>query len=87
VAERDEMKGGSAMTENKRTVEKYIDGFRKSDHEQILSCLTDEVEWKIPGWFDSVGKEAFDKEIEKEAFVGSPELTIERLTEEGTMWN
>ena len=32
------------MTENKRTVEGYMDGFRKSDHEQILSCLTDDVD-------------------------------------------
>ena len=70
------------MTENKRTVEKYIDGFRKSDHAQILSCLTEDVEWEIPGWFKASGKEAFDKEIENEAFVGRPELTIERLTEE-----
>ncbi|TWD83682.1 hypothetical protein FB561_4849 [Kribbella amoyensis] len=23
---------------NKQTVERYIDGFNKSDHEQILSC-------------------------------------------------
>jgi hypothetical protein len=27
------------MTENKSVVEKYMDGFRKSDHELILSCL------------------------------------------------
>lgn len=32
------------MTENKRTVERYMDGFRRSDHEQILSCLADVVE-------------------------------------------
>src|SRR6185295_1117251 len=70
------------MTENKKTVEKYIEGFRKSDHELILSCLTDDVEWIIPGWFHIVGKEAFDKEIENDAFVGSPQLTIERLIEE-----
>jgi ketosteroid isomerase-like protein len=73
------------MTENKRMVEKYIDGFRKSDHEQILSCLTDDVEWEIPGWFHAIGKEAFDKEIENEAFVGSPELTTTRLTEENNV--
>jgi ketosteroid isomerase-like protein len=70
------------MTENKTTVETYIDGFRKSDHEQILSCLTDDVEWDIPGMFHAVGKEEFDKEIENEAFVGSPTLTITRMTEE-----
>ena len=27
------------MTENKKMVEKYMDGFNKSDHKQILSCL------------------------------------------------
>ncbi len=36
------------MTENKRTVEKYMDGFRRSDHELILSCLTDDIEWEMP---------------------------------------
>ena len=58
------------MTENRRTIEKYVAGFRASDHEQILSCLTDDVEWDIPGMFHSKGKAAFDKEIENEAFVG-----------------
>ena len=70
------------MTENKRTVERYIDGFRKSDHAQILSCLTDDVEWEMPGYFDLRGKAAFDREIENEAFVGSPTITLTRLTEE-----
>jgi ketosteroid isomerase-like protein len=70
------------MTENKRTVERYIDGFRKSDHEQILSCLADDVEWEMPGAFHLVGKEAFDKEIENDAFVGSPTISIMRMTEE-----
>jgi ketosteroid isomerase-like protein len=71
------------MTENKRTVEKYMEGFRRSDHEEILSCLTDDVEWEMPGAFHLTGKEAFDKEIENPAFVGSPTITITRLTEEG----
>ena len=70
------------MTENKKTVERYMDGFRKSDHEQILSCLTDDVEWEMPGAFHWVGKSAFDKEIENEAFVGSPTIEITRMTEE-----
>jgi len=70
------------MTENKRTVEKYLDGFRKSDHEQILSCLTDDVEWEMPGAFHLVGKDVFDKEIENEAFVGRPAITITRMVEE-----
>jgi ketosteroid isomerase-like protein len=70
------------MTENKRTVEKYMDGFRKSDHGQILSCLTDDIEWEMPGAFHLVGKQAFDQEIENEAFVGSPAITVTRMTEE-----
>jgi len=70
------------MSENKRTVEKYMDGFRKSDHAQILSCMTDDIEWEMPGAFHLVGKEAIDKEIENPAFVGKPTITIKRMTEE-----
>jgi hypothetical protein len=35
------------MTENKRTVDKYMNGFRRSDHAEILSCLTHDIEWEI----------------------------------------
>jgi len=70
------------MTENKKTVERYMDGFNKSDHEQILSCLTEDVEWKMPGTFHLVGKDAFDKEIENDAFVGRPVITVTRMVEE-----
>lgn len=70
------------MTANKRTVDKYMDGFRKSDHAQILSCLTDDVEWILPGAFHLHGKAAFDAEIENPAFTGSPEITVHRMTEE-----
>jgi ketosteroid isomerase-like protein len=47
-----------------------------------LSCLTDDVEWEMPGAFGLVGKDAFDKEIENDAFVGSPTITITRMIEE-----
>jgi len=70
------------MTQNKKTVDKYVDGFRRSDHEQILSCLTDDVEWEIAGAFHARGKEAFDRHIENDGFVGSPAITVTRLTEE-----
>jgi ketosteroid isomerase-like protein len=70
------------MTANKRTVEKYMDGFNKTDHAQILDCLTDDVEWIIPGFFHVSGKDAFDREIENDAFVGSPTIKVVRLTEE-----
>jgi len=70
------------MTENKRTVERYMDGFRTSDHQQILSCLTEDVEWEMPGAFHLVGKAAFDGEIENDAFVGRPVITVGRMVEE-----
>jgi uncharacterized protein len=70
------------VTENKRTVERYMDGFRKSDHEQVLSCLTEDVVWEMPGAFHLAGKDAFDGEIENPAFVGSPTITITRMVEE-----
>ena len=67
---------------NKKTVEKYIDGFNALDHEKILSCLTDDVIWDMPGFFYHTGKEAFDKEIENDAFTGKPVITIIRMVEE-----
>jgi ketosteroid isomerase-like protein len=70
------------MSDNKRTVERYMEGFRKGDHAGILSCLTDDVEWRMPGWFQLEGKEAFDREIENPAMVGRPAITVTRLTEE-----
>jgi ketosteroid isomerase-like protein len=70
------------MSDNKTTVEKYLDGFNKSDHEQILSCLTEDVVWEMPGAFHLVGKEAFDKEIENDAFEGNPIVTTVRMVEE-----
>jgi ketosteroid isomerase-like protein len=70
------------MTDNKKTVEKYIDSFNKLDHTQILSCLTDDVEWILPGMYHHKGKEAFDKEIENPAFTGKPVIVVTRMIEE-----
>jgi uncharacterized protein len=70
------------MTESKSMVEKYMDGFRKSDHKLILSCLTDDRAWEMPGALHLLGKEAFDKAIENDAFVGSPTITITPMMEE-----
>lgn len=60
------------VSENKATVERYMHGFNISDHDLILSCLTDDIVWDMPGAYHLVGKEAFEKEIENEAFVGRP---------------
>ena len=70
------------MSRNKQTIERYIDGFNKSDHAQILSCLTDDVEWLMPGSFHLHGTDAFDKEIENDAFTGKPTVRLIRMTEE-----
>lgn len=70
------------MSANKKTVETYIDGFNKSDHKQILSCLTDDIQWTVFGSFRLTGKEAYDEEIDNPAFMGSPAITITRLVEE-----
>src|SRR5688572_1866802 len=71
-----------AMSPNKRTVRKYMEAFGKSNHEEVLSCLADDVEWVIPGMFHVRGKAAFDQQIENDAFVGSPTITITRMVEE-----
>jgi uncharacterized protein len=70
------------MTENKRTVEAYMDGFRNTDRPKILSCLSDDVEWLIPGLFHVTGLEAFAQHIVDEGFVGRPAIEVTRLTEE-----
>lgn len=70
------------MTENKKTVEAYMDAFRKTDRPRILACLTDDVEWWIPGMFEIQGKEAFNEHIVDEGFVDRPVITVERLVEE-----
>ena len=74
--------GGEAMSRNKQTVQKYLDAFTRTDHAEILSCLTDDVQWDIPGAFHTTGKDAFDKEIENDAFEGSPTISVTRMTEE-----
>ncbi|MFC6080707.1 nuclear transport factor 2 family protein [Sphaerisporangium aureirubrum] len=68
---------------NKETVERYIDGFNKSDHEQVLSCLTDDIGWTVFGHFRISGKEAYDANIEGPDPVGvPPKVTITRMVEE-----
>ncbi len=71
------------MSLRTQVVERYFDGFRKSDHAEILACLTDDVVWDLIGYTRLTGKEAFDGEIENENFVGSPTLIIDRLLEAG----
>ena len=70
------------MSARKDVVENYFEGFRRSDHDQVLACLTDDVVWDLRGYRHLIGKAAFDQEIENEEFMGSPTLTVDRLVEE-----
>lgn len=73
------------MSVNKETIEEYMNAFKVSDHERVLACLTDDVVWEMPGIYQHVGKEAFDKEIENENFIGSPTIQILKLIEENNI--
>ena len=70
------------MTPNKRMVQAYMDGFRNTDRSQILSCLTDDVEWVIPGAFHTRGKDDFATHIVDDGFADRPAITVSRMTEE-----
>lgn len=52
----------TTMTPNQQTVQRYMDAFAQSDHAGVLACLTDDVEWVMPGAFHLTGKVAFDGE-------------------------
>jgi ketosteroid isomerase-like protein len=69
------------VTTQQQIVDRYMAGFRRSDHEAILGCLTDDVVWRIHGLRTTHGKAEFDDEIENPAFEGSPELSVERTVE------
>jgi uncharacterized protein len=68
---------------NKETVERYLDGFRRTDHAQILGCLTDDITWTVFGAFHLEGKAAYDAAIEGPGFAGDPDLHVVRMVEEG----
>jgi ketosteroid isomerase-like protein len=74
--------GAPPARNNKETVQQYMDAFSALDHAAVLDCLTDDVEWFIPGAFLIRGKAAFDREIENDAFTGKPDIRVSRLTEE-----
>lgn len=72
------------MSRNIETVNTYLDGFRRNDHEQILSCLTDDIRWTVFGGFQITGKEAYDENIDgAPVFIDPPELEVVRMVEQG----
>ncbi len=74
------------MSLNLDTINTYLDGFRKNDHQQILSCLTEDIEWTVFGAFHLIGKEAYDKAIDgAPMFIDPPELEVVRIVEQGNV--
>ena len=72
------------MSQHTDVVNRYLDGFRKNDHAQILSCLTDDVEWTVFGAFHLKGKQAYDEAIDgAPEFIDPPELEVVRIVEQG----
>lgn len=72
------------MSQNIETVNTYLDGFRKNDHAQILSCLTEDIQWIVFGAFHLTGKEAYDKAIDGAPnFIDPPALDVVRMIEQG----
>jgi ketosteroid isomerase-like protein len=67
---------------NKHTVEVYMDAFSKTDKPVILSLLTDDVIWEMPGFYRHEGIVAFEKEIHPPHADGSPDIRLTRLIEE-----
>lgn len=71
------------MSRNQETVHTYLDGFRTGDHEKILSCLTDDIEWTVFGAFHLTGKAAYDAAIDGgPEFTGPPKLEVVRMVEQ-----
>ena len=72
-----------AMTRNRETVERYMEAFARLDHDAVLACLSEDVEWILPGAYHHRGKAAFDREIENDAFTGAPRIRVDRIIEDG----
>jgi uncharacterized protein len=70
------------MSPNKATVQRYMQAYSKWDHPAVLACLTEDVEWVVPGAFHLVGRDAFDNEIEGRGATGPPVIAVTRLIEE-----
>ena len=77
------MQQHAGTSRNIQMVNTYLDGFRKNDHEQILSCLTDDIKWTVFGAFHLAGKAAYDKAIDgAPEFIDPPELEVVRMVEQ-----
>jgi len=70
------------MSANKQTVQSYLSASGENDHAALLACLTDDVEWIVPGSFLQMGKPAFEHAIDDDEFIGTPAIRTDRLTEQ-----
>ncbi len=70
------------MTANKQTVQKFMDAVSKANHVDVLSCLTDDVEWVVPGVIHTRGKDDFDKQINGDV---SCTISVTRMIEENNV--
>lgn len=68
---------------NQQTVERYLDGFRTGNREQILSCLTDDITWTVFGAYRVTGKDGYAEHITEPGFSRPPQLTVVRMVEDG----
>jgi len=71
------------VSAHKAVIDRYIDGFRRTDHARILSCLTHDIVWELYGHKTVRGSAAFDAEIENDFFEDKPVIEIHRMIEEG----
>jgi len=72
------------MSRNVQTVHAYLDGFRTNNHQQILSCLTDDIRWTVFGAFQLQGKDSYDRAIDGAPdFIDPPTLEVVRMVEQG----
>jgi uncharacterized protein len=68
---------------NKEIVRNVNKGFEAADADIILSYLTDDIRWEVPGAFTVTGKEEYRKQIFNDAFEKGPVITIKNEIAEG----
>jgi ketosteroid isomerase-like protein len=50
---------------------------------QVLECLSEDVEWVLPGFFHTRGKPEFASQIVSEGFEPNPTITADRTIQVG----
>lgn len=70
---------------NKEIIQKVNEGFSEGNTEKIMLYVADDVRWDLPGTFSHVGKEAFRKEVNNDAFEGLPSIVIKNEIAEGDL--